>query len=54
MDRETLRNWGGSANSYADSACRAAGGNPSGGNCRGEGGVFFNPGSQDRYGRSLW
>jgi TPR repeat protein len=39
---------------YGSGACGAAGGSWYGGGCRGEGGRYFDPGQQDRYGRPLW
>jgi hypothetical protein len=39
---------------YGKGACEAAGGSFYGGGCRGDGGRYFDPTQQDRYGRPLW
>jgi TPR repeat protein len=42
-----------SSGSYASAACSAAGGSWNG-SCRGDGGRYFDPIQQDRYGKNLW
>lgn len=43
-----------SSSSYGSAACSAAGGSWGGGACKGDGGQYFDPVQQDRYGRNLW
>jgi TPR repeat protein len=43
-----------SMSEYGGGMCGAAGGTWGGGGCRGDGGRYFDPGQQDRYGRPLW